>query len=134
MRKRLGENCLRCVGYGHVGDSNLHLVRFFYNFLGVKKFPLFVIFVQNITTKEYSKITDELIEPYIFEWVSAKRGSISAEHGIGFKKTKYLHFSKSDELIHQMRLMKTAMDPNGILNPYKVLPLWATVFTKYYLF
>ena len=97
MRKRLGENCLRCVGYGHVGDSNLHLVRFFYNFLGVKKFPLFVIFVQNITTKEYSKITDELIEPYIFEWVSAKRGSISAEHGIGFKKTKYLHFSKSDE-------------------------------------
>jgi len=78
--------------------------------------------IQNITTKEYSKLTDELIEPYIFEWVSAKRGSISAEHGIGFKKTKYLHFSKSDELIHQMRLMKTAMDPNGILNPYKVLP------------
>ena len=26
MRNRLGDNCLRCVGYGHVGDSNLHLV------------------------------------------------------------------------------------------------------------
>ena len=27
MRDRLGDKCLRCVGYGHVGDSNLHLVR-----------------------------------------------------------------------------------------------------------
>ena len=26
MRDRLGDKCLRCVGYGHVGDSNLHLV------------------------------------------------------------------------------------------------------------
>jgi len=101
MRERLGENCLRCVGYGHVGDSNLHL---------------------NVTTKEYSKVTDSLIEPFIFEWVSRHRGSVSAEHGIGFKKTKFLHLSKSDAAIHQMKLLKKSMDPNGILNPYKVLP------------
>jgi len=28
MRERLGDKALRCVGYGHVGDSNLHLVSF----------------------------------------------------------------------------------------------------------
>ena len=76
-----------------------------------------------MTTKEYSKVTDQLIEPHIFEWVSKQRGSVSAEHGIGFKKTQFLHFSKSPEAIHQMNLMKNAMDPNKILNPYKVLPL-----------
>ena len=75
-----------------------------------------------MTTKEYSKVTDSLIEPFIFEWVSRHRGSVSAEHGIGFKKTKFLHLSKSDAAIHQMKLLKKSMDPNGILNPYKVLP------------
>ena len=55
--------------------------------------------------------------------MSRERGSVSAEHGIGFKKTKYLHLSKTDELIHQMRLLKNSMDPVGILNPYKVLPI-----------
>ena len=54
---------------------------------------------------------------------SQVNGSISAEHGIGFKKTQFLHLSKSAEAIAQMRLLKNAMDPKNILNPYKVLPL-----------
>ena len=29
MRERLGDKCIRCVGYGHVGDSNLHLVSYY---------------------------------------------------------------------------------------------------------
>lgn len=101
MRERLGDKALRCVGYGHVGDSNLHL---------------------NVTTSEYSEEVNNLIEPFIYEWVASKRGSISAEHGIGFKKTNYLHFSKSNEAIDQMKLLKNLFDPNNILNPYKVLP------------
>jgi len=103
MRKRLGDKVLRCVGYGHVGDSNLHI---------------------NITTPAYSKEVDQLIEPFIFEWVSGVNGSVSAEHGIGFKKTQFLHLTKSEEAIAQMRLLKNAMDPKNILNPYKVLPLF----------
>jgi FAD/FMN-containing dehydrogenase len=62
------------------------------------------------------------LEPFIFEYVSQHYGSISAEHGIGFKKTKYLYLSKNSSEIEMMYDLKKLMDPNGILNPYKVLP------------
>lgn len=63
-----------------------------------------------------------MLEPFIFEEVAKLRGSISAEHGIGFRKSQYLHFSKDESAIQLMRALKDSMDPNGILNPYKVLP------------
>jgi FAD/FMN-containing dehydrogenase len=50
------------------------------------------------------------------------RGSISAEHGLGLTKGEYLHCSKTQPVIDVMRLFKNTLDPNGILNPYKVLP------------
>ena len=115
MRERLGDKALRCVGYGHVGDSNLHLVSIHLREKYLKVY-------KNVTTAEYSEEVNNLIEPFIYEWVASKRGSISAEHGIGFKKTNYLHFSKSNEAIDQMKLLKNLFDPNNILNPYKVLP------------
>lgn len=75
----------------------------------------------NITSAEFSETLVKAIEPFIFERVSHFRGSISAEHGIGFMKTKYLKFSKNNTEISLMKNLKTLMDPNGILNPYKVL-------------
>ncbi len=41
---------------------------------------------------------------------------------MGFKKRNYMHFSKSPAEISMMRKIKDLWDPNGILNPYKVLP------------
>lgn len=38
-------------------------------------------------------------------------GSISAEHGIGFKKTKHMHYSRSPEAIETMRKLKNVFDP-----------------------
>ncbi|CAL4068451.1 unnamed protein product, partial [Meganyctiphanes norvegica] len=101
MRTHLGEKVFRCCGYGHVGDGNLHL---------------------NITTTGYEKDVLHLIEPFVYEWTAMRKGSISAEHGLGFKKRNYIHFSKSNSAIGLMKQMKAVMDPNGILNPYKVLP------------
>lgn len=101
MRKRLGPRVTRCVAYGHLGDGNLHF---------------------NATTREFDQEVLDLIEPFIFEWTSERKGSISAEHGIGYKKTKYLHLNKTDAEIGLMKSLKKLMDPNGILNPYKVLP------------
>ncbi|XP_023323293.1 D-2-hydroxyglutarate dehydrogenase, mitochondrial [Eurytemora carolleeae] len=101
MRKRLGDKMIRCLGYGHVGDGNLHL---------------------NVTTKEYSKEVHDLIEPFLYEWTANYRGSISAEHGLGFKKRNYIGFSKSQPAIQLMKNIKQVMDPRCILNPYKVLP------------
>jgi D-2-hydroxyglutarate dehydrogenase len=88
-------------GYGHVGDSNLHL---------------------NVACKEFTKEIYDALHPFVFEYTQKLGGSISAEHGIGFHKTKYLKYSKSPEAIAFMKQIKEMLDPNGILNPYKVLP------------
>jgi FAD/FMN-containing dehydrogenase len=63
MKERLGSDIIRCVGYGHIGDGNMHL---------------------NITSKEYSHAVQDKIEPFLYKWTSQQHGSISAEHGITF--------------------------------------------------
>eukprot|EP01126_Amoeba_proteus_P035790 TRINITY_DN3619_c0_g1_i1.p1 TRINITY_DN3619_c0_g1~~TRINITY_DN3619_c0_g1_i1.p1 ORF type:complete len:555 (+),score=113.36 TRINITY_DN3619_c0_g1_i1:113-1777(+) len=89
-------------GYGHMGDGNLHL---------------------NIVNPEFSDVVLNIIEPFVYEFAAQHRGSVSAEHGIGLMKSGVLHYSKSSELINLMKGIKKLMDPNGILNPYKVFPL-----------
>ncbi|XP_077205174.1 D-2-hydroxyglutarate dehydrogenase, mitochondrial isoform X2 [Paroedura picta] len=104
MRARLGRSARSVVGYGHLGDGNLHL---------------------NITTESYSDSLLETIEPYVYEWTSQYCGSISAEHGLGFKKKHYIHYSKPQEAVLLMQQFKAMLDPKGILNPYKTLPVKA---------
>nr|XP_020642070.1 D-2-hydroxyglutarate dehydrogenase, mitochondrial [Pogona vitticeps]XP_020642071.1 D-2-hydroxyglutarate dehydrogenase, mitochondrial [Pogona vitticeps] len=101
MRTRLGKGAKNVVGYGHLGDGNLHL---------------------NITTESYSQSLLDAIEPYVYEWTSKYRGSISAEHGLGFKKKHYIHYSKPEKAVFLMQQFKSMLDPKGILNPYKTLP------------
>uniref|UniRef100_A0A0B7BJ06 D-2-hydroxyglutarate dehydrogenase, mitochondrial n=1 Tax=Arion vulgaris TaxID=1028688 RepID=A0A0B7BJ06_9EUPU len=101
MRSRLKDKAHRVVGYGHVGDGNLHL---------------------NITAKEYDPATLALIEPFIYDWVANYRGSVSAEHGLGFKKRNFIYHSKTSSAVSLMAKIKKVIDPKGIMNPYKVLP------------
>ncbi|XP_057375855.1 D-2-hydroxyglutarate dehydrogenase, mitochondrial-like [Daphnia carinata] len=101
MRIRLGNLPIRCCGYGHLGDGNLHL---------------------NITSHEYNPILLNRIEPFVYDWVCQERGSVSAEHGLGLKKRDYMEYSKSPTAIHWMRRVKKLFDPNNILNPYKIFP------------
>ncbi|XP_005110364.1 D-2-hydroxyglutarate dehydrogenase, mitochondrial [Aplysia californica] len=101
MRERLEGNAIRVVAYGHLGDGNLHL---------------------NMTTAKYEPTTMALIEPFIYDWVSQQRGSVSAEHGLGFKKRDFIYHSKSPAAVRLMATIKRALDPKGIMNPYKVLP------------
>ncbi|XP_058191506.1 D-2-hydroxyglutarate dehydrogenase, mitochondrial-like isoform X1 [Rhododendron vialii] len=100
MRMRLGP-AAKVVGYGHLGDGNLHL---------------------NISLLEYDDIVLGQVEPFVYEWTSKHRGSISAEHGLGLMKANKIHYSKSTESVHLMVSIKKLLVPNGILNPYKVLP------------
>uniref|UniRef100_A0ABD2XE31 D-2-hydroxyglutarate dehydrogenase, mitochondrial n=1 Tax=Trichogramma kaykai TaxID=54128 RepID=A0ABD2XE31_9HYME len=101
VRERLKDCNVRFVtGFGHVGDGNLHL---------------------QINTPDFDQTVHDMLEPWVFDYTSKRRGSISAEHGIGFKKAKYLHYSKDGSAIELMRTIKATMDPNGILNPYKVV-------------
>eukprot|EP01063_Lacrimia_lanifica_P006194 TRINITY_DN13730_c0_g1_i1.p3 TRINITY_DN13730_c0_g1~~TRINITY_DN13730_c0_g1_i1.p3 ORF type:complete len:514 (+),score=192.21 TRINITY_DN13730_c0_g1_i1:1938-3479(+) len=94
-------NALRVVGYGHMGDGNLHL---------------------NVCCRAFDAGVLGKLEPWLWEAVRARKGSISAEHGIGAHKTTALHYSKADGAIGLMHELKALMDPHGILNPYKVLP------------
>jgi len=54
--------------------------------------------------------------------VRLHRGSISAEHGIGRLKRAALALHEGPVAIDVMRALKRALDPNGIMNPGKVLP------------
>ena len=49
--------------------------------------------------------------------VAGLGGSISAEHGIGVAKRRFLHLARSPEEIAAFRAVKAALDPDGILNP-----------------
>jgi FAD/FMN-containing dehydrogenase len=91
---------LVAVFFGHVADGNLH-----------------------VSVRMSGHNIPELdIENAVYGIVAKRRGSISAEHGIGSLKIPFLHFSRSEGEIALMRAIKQAMDPKGILNPGKVLP------------
>ena len=85
--------------FGHLGDGNLHMVASTGDADHVKSI--------------YSKV---------YEMVGKHGGSVTAEHGVGTMKVPYLHYSRSEEEIALMRLLKKSMDPKGILNPKRVLP------------
>ncbi|XP_047702351.1 D-2-hydroxyglutarate dehydrogenase, mitochondrial isoform X2 [Prionailurus viverrinus] len=104
LRARLGPRAKHVVGYGHLGDGNLHL---------------------NVTSEAFSPSVLGALEPYVYEWTAEQRGSVSAEHGLGFKKRGVLGYSKPPEALRLMQQLKALLDPKGILNPYKTLPAQA---------
>ncbi len=63
-----------------------------------------------------------LVSFLILATTASYNGSISAEHGIGVMKTHALHYSKDATSIELMKKIKHLFDPNGIMNPGKVLP------------
>lgn len=104
--ERVGQYGGRVLGHGHIADGNLHLNTVMKGFEDL----------------ETAKKIRAALQPFVFDYVRSKGGSISAEHGVGLLKTDYLGHSKSKEMIGYMGSIKKAFDPNGILNPYKVLP------------
>ena len=62
------------------------------------------------------------MSPNIFSLVAQRRGSISAEHGVGLLKRDFLDYSRSEEEIELMRGLKALFDPHQIFNPNKLLP------------
>lgn len=90
----------RSIYYGHIGDGNLHLLAWV---PGAVPQP------------------GAALDAAVYATVRAFGGSISAEHGIGTTKKKYLAFSRSPEELDLMRRIKRALDPNDILNPGKVI-------------
>jgi FAD/FMN-containing dehydrogenase len=91
---------LESVFYGHIGDGNVHIVAY------------------RAGDKEQPK---DAVEEVVYGLVQQYGGTVSAEHGIGTIKRRWLGHARSPEQIALMRTLKNAMDPKGILNPGKVL-------------
>ena len=96
---------VRLLVFGHLGDGNLHLN-----------------YVPGAGGASGARPDGDAIDEAVFPLIAAADGSISAEHGIGLLKKKYLHYSRSAAEIQVMRGIKALLDPRGILNPGKVLP------------
>ena len=95
----------RPVPFGHLGDGNIH-----YNVSqppGMDK----AVFLANW----------DALNAAVHEIVLDLGGSISAEHGIGRLKRDLLPHAKGALAVELMRKIKTSFDPNGILNPGKLL-------------
>jgi FAD/FMN-containing dehydrogenase len=88
----------RAILFGHLGDGNVHV-----NLLGPEP-------------------DDERADDAVLELVLACGGTISAEHGVGTAKARWLEPARGAGEVAAMRAIKAALDPAGLLNPGAVLP------------
>ena len=104
MKRHLDEFAVVHGNWGHSLDGNLH----------------FNICVPGATVADSHLLSR--LEPHLFEQVIRRGGSISAEHGLGQCKNKYLELVHDAATVKSMHQLKCLFDPNGILNPGKFLP------------
>ena len=95
----------RLVIFGHLGDGNLH-----YN-LSAPEGEAAAPFMANA----------DRVNRIVHDLVAEHGGSFSAEHGVGQLKRADLVRYKSDVELGMMRAIKAAFDPNGRMNPGKIL-------------
>src|SRR4051812_31197317 len=95
---------LRCANVFHAGDGNLH--------------PL-ILFDANDADQLHRC---ELFGADILETSVAMGGTVTGEHGVGVEKLNSMCVQFSPAEMEQMRGVKQAFDPRGLLNPGKVVP------------
>ena len=94
------EGVLGAYPFGHVADGNIHLI----------------VGKENNSQQLTKQINDIVYQP-----LSAVKGSISAEHGIGIDKKPYLQLTRSQDEIKLMKGLKQLFDPKNILNPGRIV-------------
>ena len=95
----------KSVCYGHAGDGNLHVN----------------IIKGSLSDEDWNtEVTKGIRE--IFELTVALKGTLSGEHGIGYVQKNYMDIAFNPSQLQLMKGIKSIFDPNGILNPGKILP------------
>ena len=95
---------IRIRSFGHAGDGNLHI------------YVLKDALPEDEWQRKVARCMDAL-----YAKAAAMKGQVSGEHGIGHAKRDYLKRSLDPVQIELMKRIKAAFDPNGILNPGKVI-------------
>lgn len=97
------------IWFGHIGDGNLHIN---------------ILRPQGLAKEDFVKECRK-VDQIVFQAVQKQQGSISAEHGVGLTKKSFLTYTRSSAEIEIMRGIKKVFDPDGIMNPGKVIELKA---------
>ena len=88
---------------GHVGDGNFHVV-------------------MSVDPNDHETVEQcEAVHGRLVERALAMGGTCTGEHGIGIGKRGYLRTELGDGAVDVMATVKRALDPNGIMNPGKVI-------------
>lgn len=101
LSKRYG---IQIVNFGHAGNGNIHV-----NLL---------VDPDNATQMKNA----ELCLKEVFETVLSMQGTLSGEHGVGLEKRPFMNLEFDTSTLDLMQRIKKEFDPNGILNPGKLLP------------
>ena len=99
--KRVG---VRIRSFGHAGDGNLHIY----------------VCRDDLPEAEWKEKVASVMNQ-LYDTAREMRGEVSGEHGIGHAKKAFLRDSVGERQVQLMRGIKAAFDPNGILNPGKVI-------------
>jgi FAD/FMN-containing dehydrogenase len=97
---------IEVIDFGHLGDGNLH-----YN----------VQAPAGVAPGEFLAAHEAAINGKVYDAVCRLGGSISAEHGIGRLKREELAMRKDPVALGLMRAIKKALDPQGLMNPERML-------------
>ncbi len=95
---------IRIRSFGHAGDGNLHIY----------------VLKDTLPEEEWQRKVAHCMDA-LYAKAAAMKGQVSGEHGIGHAKRGYLKQSLDPEQIELMKRIKATFDPNGILNPGKVI-------------
>ena len=95
---------VRICSFGHAGDGNLHIY----------------VCQDGVADEQWHETVEKVMER-LYSEARLLSGEVSGEHGIGHAKRAFLEESLGCEQVELMRGIKKVFDPNGILNPGKVI-------------
>lgn len=93
--------------YGHFGDGNLHIQ---------------ALKPANMSTEEFLN-QNHAVEKDLYSLVQKFHGSVSAEHGVGVIKKDDIGYTRTSREVEILKSLKRMFDPQGLLNPGKVIDL-----------
>ncbi|XWS66531.1 hypothetical protein CRYUN_Cryun05aG0207600 [Craigia yunnanensis] len=103
-KQELDASPLVCTVIAHAGDGNFHTV---------------ILFDPN---QEEQRREAERLNQFMVYTALSMEGTCTGEHGVGTGKMKYLEKELGTEALKTMKRIKTALDPNNIMNPGKLIP------------